>query len=32
MENEDKVLAGLTQLHEDIKELTRVIRANYEVL
>jgi len=27
---EDKLVGGLQQLHDDIKELTRVIRENYE--
>lgn len=30
MENEDKVIAALQQLHGDIKELTRVIGQNYQ--
>jgi hypothetical protein len=30
METEDKVLAALQQLLEDIKELTRVIMQNYQ--
>jgi hypothetical protein len=29
---DDRVVAGLQQLHEDIKELTRVIGANYEAV
>ena len=30
MENDERVIAGLNQLHEDITELTSVIRKNYE--
>ena len=30
METDEKVLAALQQLHDDIKELTRVISQNYQ--
>ncbi len=30
MENEDKIVAGIQQLHEDLEKLRAVVEKNYE--
>ena len=30
MENEDKIVAGIQQLHEDLEKLREVVEKNYE--